>query len=84
VPVKRCQNCNYVIIEASVPFCVVERPCSIEILKRASDLTKGCFWKIVCLYLLFGIVAAVFNSAVGFALNTLPGVSANELIANPN
>jgi len=64
---------------AIVPVCVVERLGPIETLRRAAELTKGCFWKIACLYLLAGIISAVFNGGVGFALRLLPGASANEL-----
>ena len=36
-----------------VPACVVERLGPIKSLNRSAELTKGCRWKIVALYLLF-------------------------------
>jgi hypothetical protein len=51
------------------PACVVERLGAMRSLKRSSELTKGCRFKIACLYILFFLMSAVFVFATTFFIS---------------
>jgi len=68
--------CRWSVI---IPVCVVERLGPTGTLRRAAELTKGCFWKIACLHLLYGVIATVFARCVVFVLSLILDASVNEL-----
>lgn len=45
----------------AVPACLLEKAEAVQAMRRSADLTKGSLWRIFLIYLLMGLIGAVFS-----------------------